>query len=52
MRVVAEGVEDTDCLERMLALGVDVIQGFHIARPMTIDALTDFLATPRQSLAA
>lgn len=52
MRVVAEGVEDRDCLDRMLALGVDVIQGFHIARPMTIEALTDFLATPRQSLAA
>jgi diguanylate cyclase (GGDEF)-like protein len=34
LRTVAEGVEDTDTLSRLSALGCDIAQGFHIARPM------------------
>jgi diguanylate cyclase (GGDEF)-like protein len=34
MTVVAEGVEDGDCLERLAALGVDFAQGYYISRPL------------------
>lgn len=32
--VVAEGVEDESCLDALRSLGVDVAQGYHLARPM------------------
>jgi predicted signal transduction protein with EAL and GGDEF domain len=34
MRTVAEGVEDEDTARVLAELGVDVLQGYHIARPM------------------
>jgi diguanylate cyclase len=34
MRTVAEGVEDEDTARALAEVGVDVIQGYHIARPM------------------
>ena len=34
LRTVAEGVEDADTLRRLTALGCDVAQGYHLARPM------------------
>jgi len=34
LRTVAEGVEDADTLRRLDVLGCDVVQGFHLARPM------------------
>jgi diguanylate cyclase (GGDEF)-like protein len=37
--VVAEGVEDETGLEAVRRLGVDIAQGFHLARPMSADAL-------------
>ncbi len=37
--VVAEGVEDPETYARLQALGCDFAQGFHIARPMSADAL-------------
>ena len=33
LTVVAEGVEDAECLERVRALGVDAAQGWHLGRP-------------------
>lgn len=41
--VTAEGVEDGDQLEAVRVLGVDAVQGFHIARPMTGDRLAAWL---------
>ncbi|MHA7815771.1 MAG: putative bifunctional diguanylate cyclase/phosphodiesterase [Pseudohaliea sp.] len=41
MRVVAEGLEDADTLDRLSALGCEVAQGFGIARPL---AAADFTA--------
>jgi EAL domain-containing protein (putative c-di-GMP-specific phosphodiesterase class I) len=38
---VAEGVEDEDLLERMVALEFDIVQGYHLARPLHED---DFVA--------
>jgi diguanylate cyclase (GGDEF)-like protein len=34
LRTVAEGVEDEDAAYRLATLGVDILQGYHIARPM------------------
>jgi len=34
LRLVAEGVEDSGAAAALVPLGVDVLQGFHIARPM------------------
>jgi diguanylate cyclase (GGDEF)-like protein len=39
MAVVAEGVEDEETLEALRSLGADVIQGFHLGRPMEETAL-------------
>lgn len=34
LRAVAEGVEDAGTLSRLSALGCDIAQGYHLARPM------------------
>lgn len=34
LRLVAEGVEDSSTAAELVAMGVDVLQGYHIARPM------------------
>jgi EAL domain-containing protein (putative c-di-GMP-specific phosphodiesterase class I) len=39
MKVVAEGIEDGDCLARLAAMGCDTAQGWHIGRPMASDAI-------------
>jgi diguanylate cyclase len=50
LRVVAEGVEDGETLERLRDLGCDVAQGFGIAAPMPADALPSWVR--RQESAA
>ncbi len=42
---VAEGVEDEATYAALVALGVDLIQGYHIARPMPPSACADFLSS-------
>jgi diguanylate cyclase (GGDEF)-like protein len=39
LRVVAEGVDDAEIQERLVAVGCDLVQGFHIGRPMPPDEL-------------
>jgi diguanylate cyclase (GGDEF)-like protein len=39
LRFVAEGVEDAVSMAALVPLGVDVLQGYHIARPMPADAV-------------
>lgn len=34
LRVVAEGVEDAVTADQLMRMGIDVLQGYHIARPM------------------
>jgi len=34
LRVVAEGVEDAETLERLRELGCDLVQGYHLSRPV------------------
>jgi len=41
--VVAEGVEDIETWEQLAALGCDTAQGYHIARPMAAEAVSDWL---------
>jgi EAL domain-containing protein (putative c-di-GMP-specific phosphodiesterase class I) len=43
MKVVAEGVEDADCLARLTEMGCDTVQGWHIGRPMPATAISDIL---------
>jgi diguanylate cyclase (GGDEF)-like protein len=45
MRVVAEGVEDAGAVTALRGLDCDLVQGFHLARPMTLEALLERLAT-------
>ena len=42
--VTAEGVETGDQLERLRALGCDMVQGFLLARPMAASDIDDLLA--------
>jgi len=44
MKVVAEGVETEDQDGMLKELGCDYLQGYRISRPMTAEALEDFLA--------
>ena len=43
LRVVAEGVEDPNTVQELLAIGCDVAQGFFFGRPMSADELTTWL---------
>jgi len=43
MKVVAEGIEDAECLGLLREMGCDSGQGYFIGRPMSADALADFL---------
>ena len=44
MTVVAEGVEDAECLAALRDLRCDTIQGWHTGRPMPAAGLLDLLA--------
>jgi diguanylate cyclase (GGDEF)-like protein len=44
LRTVAEGVEDGDVAARLRALGIDVLQGYHIAKPMPKGDVAAWLA--------
>ena len=35
MRIVAEGVENASDLAALVAMGIDTVQGYHLARPMS-----------------
>jgi EAL domain-containing protein (putative c-di-GMP-specific phosphodiesterase class I) len=41
--VVAEGVEDRPTLARLQELGCDVAQGYGLCRPLTLEALQQWL---------
>jgi predicted signal transduction protein with EAL and GGDEF domain len=61
MRAVAEGVEDADTADLMVELGADLLQGYHLGRPVpAADLLSAALSkdlrqatpTPRLQLVA
>ncbi len=43
-KVVAEGVENQAVLDRLQTLGCDLVQGFHISRPLSVDGFGHWLA--------
>jgi EAL domain-containing protein (putative c-di-GMP-specific phosphodiesterase class I) len=43
LRVVAEGVENSDQLHSLSQLGCDEVQGFYLAMPMHAEALAEKL---------
>ena len=43
IKVVAEGIEDGDCLRKLTEMGCDTGQGYHIGRPMSAGNLRVFL---------
>jgi diguanylate cyclase (GGDEF)-like protein len=43
LRVVAEGVEDAPTLTRLSGLGCDLIQGYHVSKPLPADAFSDWV---------
>ena len=47
LRVVAEGVEDQETWDRLAALGCEVVQGYHLCRPVTADDLAAWMAERR-----
>ncbi|MFT5716542.1 MAG: diguanylate cyclase (GGDEF)-like protein [Oleiphilaceae bacterium] len=44
-KVVAEGVENQNALDKLALMGCDLAQGYHIARPMPLDALIEWIET-------
>ncbi len=44
MRTVAEGVETPDQLTKLMTTGCDLVQGFHLARPLTPEGIDELLA--------
>jgi diguanylate cyclase len=43
LRVVAEGVETRPAVERLHALGCDMIQGYYVSKPLTAQDFVEFL---------
>lgn len=46
-KVVAEGVEDEQTLQKLIELGCDYIQGFHISRPIAVSDFDKWLGACR-----
>jgi EAL domain-containing protein (putative c-di-GMP-specific phosphodiesterase class I) len=51
LRVVAEGVEDAETAAMLIALGADVLQGYHFGRPMPPDRFIAWVDQWRADLA-
>ncbi|HEY2815870.1 MAG TPA: EAL domain-containing protein, partial [Casimicrobiaceae bacterium] len=52
LTVVAEGVDDEGALDRLRALGCDMVQGFLLSRPLTAEEIAARLASHAQSRVA
>lgn len=51
-KVVAEGVENEEILVELTKMGCDLAQGYHIARPVPLPALCDFISEQDERRAA
>jgi EAL domain-containing protein (putative c-di-GMP-specific phosphodiesterase class I)/CHASE2 domain-containing sensor protein len=51
-KVVAEGVEDQETLEELRRMGCDIVQGYHVGKPMAFRALSKTLSLRRKEDAA
>jgi EAL domain-containing protein (putative c-di-GMP-specific phosphodiesterase class I) len=52
LSVVAEGVEDRDTLAALELAGADIVQGYHLGRPMSPEAIRLTLGTARTATPA
>ncbi len=52
LKLVAEGVETAETLALLIAMGCDVAQGYHVARPMPLRALDAFMTAEEPKTAA
>jgi diguanylate cyclase (GGDEF)-like protein len=52
LRVVAEGVETEAAQRRLARLGCDLVQGYHVSRPMSADLIIGLLRRPVRTRAA
>jgi len=50
LKVVAEGVESEDVYQRLLEYQCDCVQGYHIARPMSIENVGNWLLGSRWAI--
>jgi len=44
LKVVAEGVENSEIWDLVKALGCDIAQGYHISRPINAEEFSDLVA--------
>jgi diguanylate cyclase len=51
LQVVAEGIEEAECLAFLRAIGCDYAQGYFIGKPMTGDELVETVARASQQAA-
>ena len=51
LRMVAEGVENAETWTMLKALGCDVIQGYHLSRPLPADEIVTWIRDYRRPLA-
>jgi EAL domain-containing protein (putative c-di-GMP-specific phosphodiesterase class I) len=51
LALVAEGVEDQETLDALAGLGCDVVQGYHLSRPLPAAAFEDWLDRREQQAA-
>jgi EAL domain-containing protein (putative c-di-GMP-specific phosphodiesterase class I) len=49
LRVVGEGVENGATSAALVAMGADVLQGYHLARPMPPEAVPEWIASRASS---
>ncbi len=52
MRIVAEGIEDAPDAAELMAMGIDVLQGYHFARPMPAEDVAPWLRARHAALRA
>lgn len=45
LRTVAEGVEDAETARTLIDLWIDVLQGYHFAKPMPLDEVTEWVSS-------
>ena len=50
--LVAEGAEDQDTVDALRGLGCDLVQGYHLSRPLPPDRLLDWLVERQAALPA
>ena len=51
LQLVAEGVEDSNCWDFVAKSGIDIVQGFYIAKPMSSDVFSNWYLDHQRSRA-